>query len=195
MHNQRDELLARARRFDMQALAEIYDTFNSGLYAYGWRLLGDAGLAEECVAETFTRFLDALRRGKGPHNHLQAYLYRIAHNWITDYYRRPQPPCEPLEEDLFSKDAECLEDQVTGRLRDKQVRMALARLTPDQRQVLTLVYLEGWEKEDVASALGKPVGAVKALQHRGINALRRTFRSSTDEADDEPIRRYARSTP
>jgi RNA polymerase sigma-70 factor, ECF subfamily len=195
MHIQRDELLARARRFDVQALAEIYDTYNSGLYAYGWRLLGDSGLAEECVAETFARFLDALRRGKGPRSHLQAYLYRIAHNWITDYYRRVPPPCESLEEDLLLNSSEHLEDQVAQRLRGKQIREALAGLTPNQRQVLTLIYLEGWDKKEVAAALGKPVGAVKALQHRGVGTLRRLLESSMDEADDEPVRQYARSAP
>lgn len=177
----------------MRALGEIYDTYSNGLYAYSWRLLGDTELAEECVAETFTRFLEALHQGKGPHNHLQAYLYRIAHNWITDYFRRQKGSCESLEDDFCLQPAGHVEDQVVERLRKKQVREALFRLTPNQRQVLTLIYLEGWDKGDVAAALGKPVGAVKALQHRGINALRRILKWSTHDAADEPIKQYARS--
>jgi RNA polymerase sigma-70 factor (ECF subfamily) len=193
MRSHQEDLITRARHFDLQALGEIYDAYSNGLYAYGWRLLGDTVLAEECVAETFARFLEALRRGKGPHSHLQAYLYRIAHNWITDYYRRHQALDEPLEEDFRSQTVGSLEDQVAERLWKKEVREALARLTPDQRQVLTLLYLEGWEKEDVAAALGKPAGAVKALQHRGINALRRILKWSTEDAAAESIRQYARS--
>jgi DNA-directed RNA polymerase specialized sigma24 family protein len=50
------------------------------------RLLGHASLAEDCVAETFARFLKALQKRQGPRDHLQAYLYRIAHNWIVDLY-------------------------------------------------------------------------------------------------------------
>ena len=86
------ELLQQAWRFEEQALAAIYDRFSPGLYRYAWRLLGDVHLAEECVAETFSRFLHALQGGRGPQEYLQAYLYRVAHNWITDYYRRRTPP-------------------------------------------------------------------------------------------------------
>ena len=57
------DLLSRARRLQRQALAEVYDRFSPGLYRYARRLLGDADLAEECVAETFSRFLRALHRG------------------------------------------------------------------------------------------------------------------------------------
>ena len=92
------ELLQRAHRFDRQALGEIYDKYSPGLYCYAMRLLGDVDLSEECVAETFNRFLRALRRDGGPQNHLQAYLYRVAHNWITDRWRRQPLPFVPLED-------------------------------------------------------------------------------------------------
>lgn len=53
------------------------------------------------------------------------------------------------------------------------VRAALIQLTPDQRQVIVLKFLEEWSNQEVAEALDKPVGAIKALQHRAINTLRR----------------------
>jgi RNA polymerase sigma-70 factor (ECF subfamily) len=46
-------------------------------------------------------------------------------------------------------------------------------LTPDQRQVVILKFLEGWSNAEVAETLNKPVGAVKSLQHRALGALRR----------------------
>jgi RNA polymerase sigma-70 factor (ECF subfamily) len=49
----------------------------------------------------------------------------------------------------------------------------LQQLTPDQRQVITLKFLEGLSNQDVAAVLDKPVGAVKSLQHRGLAALAR----------------------
>jgi RNA polymerase sigma-70 factor (ECF subfamily) len=91
------ELLKSARAFDQQTLAEIYDQYSPKLYRYAIRLLGDDTQAEDCVAETFSRFLNALQQGGGPKEHLQAYLYRIAHNWITDQYRRQSPV--PLEQE------------------------------------------------------------------------------------------------
>ena len=166
-------LLERAQRFEKEALAEIFDRYNPGVYRYAMKLLGDTDLARECMAETFSRFLNALRRGVGPNDYLQAYLYRIAHNWITDYYRSKPPPSLPLDHELRSDPAEEPPQMVADEMELQQVRSALALLTPDQRQVITLKYLEEWENEDIARALNKPVGAVKSLQHRAIESLRR----------------------
>jgi RNA polymerase sigma-70 factor (ECF subfamily) len=165
--------LQRIQRFDRQALAEVYDAFSPGLYRYALRLLGDADLAEECVAETFSRLLAGLRNGKGPDRYLQAYLYRIAHNWITDTYRRSPPPALPLDPELAAG-AELEPHQEVGeRLERERIRAALALLTPEQRQVIVLKYLEDLPHEEIARVLDRPVGAIKALQHRGLAALRR----------------------
>jgi len=166
-------LLERARRFEKEALAEVFDRYNAGIFRYAMRLLGDMDLARECMAETFSRFLSALQRGVGPKDYLQAYLNRIAHNWITDYYRSKTPPSLPLDPELRSDPADEPHQVVSDEIELQQVRSALALLTPDQRQVIMLKYLEDWENMDIARALNKPVGAVKSLQHRAIEALRR----------------------
>ena len=60
------DLLERARRLEHQALAQVYDLYSPGLYRYSMRILGDSTQAEDCVAETFSRFLHAMHRHKGP---------------------------------------------------------------------------------------------------------------------------------
>ncbi len=80
-------LLAKARQLEPQALIQIYDRYSDEIYRYAMRLSGNPDLAEECVAETFARLLESFRRGAGPRNFLRAYLYRIAHNWLTDFFR------------------------------------------------------------------------------------------------------------
>jgi RNA polymerase sigma-70 factor (ECF subfamily) len=179
-HNQRkmisptaDELLKGARAFDVEALGNIYDLYSPGIYRYAMRLLGDDSLAEDCVAETFSRFLKSVRMGRGPDDHLQAYLYRIAHNWITDSYRRQVPERGMTEDDEQKDDQAHPAELVEDRVIQEEVRLSLQALTPDQRQVVTLKYIEGWENEEIAAALQKPVGAVKALQHRAILALKK----------------------
>lgn len=169
------QLLERARAWDMVALEQIYDVFSPVLYRYAMRLLGDAELAEDCVAETFTRFLFALRNGRGPKDHLKAYLFRIAHNWITDRHRRARP-AEPLEDHAhrLTAQGEGGPDEVAHlRWQQARIREALFQLTPEQRQVIVLRYLEGWSHREIAEALNKPVSAVKALQRRALAALRR----------------------
>jgi RNA polymerase sigma-70 factor (ECF subfamily) len=168
-------LLDEARKLDRQALVRIYDHYSPRLFRYAYRLLGDSDLAEECVSETFSRFLHALKEGRGPHTHLQAYLYRIAHNWATDYYRRRPPPTEPLEFTQAADPSGNPSQIVTQKLEQERVRTALLILTQEQQQVILLKFLEGWTYDEIASALGKTVEATRALQHRALAVLRRSL--------------------
>lgn len=171
------ELLKNAKRFDQDSLGLIYDSYSPGLYRYASRLLGDSSMAEECVADTFSRFLGALRVGHGPDNHLKAYLYRIAHNWITDFYRRHSPILVELDETLMMDDHDNPENRNFESIQKQQIQVALRALTPDQRQVIVLRFIEEWSIEEVALTLQKPVGAIKALQHRALISLRSFFPS------------------
>ena len=166
-------LLQRARKFEEQALAEVYDRFSPGIYRYAIRLIGEDDLAEECVAETFSRFLTTLKNGGGPDDYLQAYLYRVAHNWITDTFRRNPVPDLPLQIEQVRDAQEDLSDHVDVKIQQEQVRAALRLLTPEQREVLVLKFLEDLSNQEIARVINKPVGAVKSLQHRGLAALRR----------------------
>lgn len=176
-----EDLLNRARNLERPALAQIYDLYSPGLYRYAYRLLGDPDLAEECVAETFSRFLHALHQHKGPRHHLQAYLYRVAHNWITDGYRRSPPPPEELKDDYPSAEG-TPEELVAQDIRQRRIRAALHTLTPDQRYVIAMKFLEGCDNEAIAQSLRKPIGAIKSLQHRGLARLKKVL---LDEASHE----------
>ena len=168
-----DELLKRARSFDQAALGDIYDQFSDALYAYAFKQVGDSQVAEDLVAETFKRFLIALERGGGPKEHLRAYLYRITHNLITDLYRREPPPSLELDEDRLAE----VNGDPSGIISDLQdaevVRRALKLISPEQRQVIVLRFLEEWTSQEIALVMEKSLGAIKALQHRGVAALQR----------------------
>lgn len=176
------DLLEGARNYDLKTLGTIYDRFSPGIYRYAMRLLGDDLSAEDCVADTFSRFLKILRNGQGPEDHLQAYLYRIAHNWITDSYRRQPPAPLELTESMRADNYLLPESLAEERLEQQQVRDALRLLTPDQRQVISLRFLEGWSNGEVSAALGKPVGAIKALQFRGLETLQKVLLKEKKES-------------
>ena len=168
------DLLKLARKFDPATLAYIYDIYSPSLFRYAMRLTGDQDLSEECLSETFSRFLQSLSSLKGPQNYLQAYLFRIAHNWIADHYRR-----KPFEPDLLDEqqpDAGLSPEELLGsNLQNNSLRKALLQLSPDQQKVVALKYLEGLENVEIARILEKPVGAVKSLQHRALTNLRKTI--------------------
>ncbi len=167
------DLLQRVGALEERALTEVYETLSPRLYRYACRLLDDPAEAEELVAETFHRFLLVLQRGHGPATHLSAYLYRVLHNAITDRFRRRPPADLPLEDELTESPSSDPARLSVARLEQARARALLQRLTPEQRLVVTLKYFEGLENDEIAAALGKNIGTVKALQHRGLQALRR----------------------
>jgi RNA polymerase sigma-70 factor, ECF subfamily len=182
------KLLNGARTFDADVLTAIYKQFSPGIYRYAMRLLGDESLAEDCVSETFSRYLKSLSMGQGPKDHLQAYLYRIAHNWITDCYRRNQPLTCSLDESFPTGEHDAPESKVDVCLQQNQVRTALRSLTPDQRQVVSLRFLEGWDYDEIVLAMEKPAGTIRALQFRALNTLRRLLFQEEKERNYESER-------
>lgn len=175
-----EKILQEARTFDQEALAKIYDLFSDELFGYAYKHVGTAQIAEDLVAETFQRFLTALERGGGPQDHLRAYLYRITHNLITDLYRREPPPPQELEEEQLVEDGPGPAGIVAEQQEVDRVRQALRLLTAEQRQVVTLKFLEGWSSAEIAQSMEKSLGAVKALQHRGIASLQRILLENQD---------------
>ena len=167
-----DAYLPKAYQLDPAALTEIYETLSPPLYRYAYRLLGHTRDAEDIVAETFHRLLLALQHGNGPRDHLSAYLYRIAHNLVVDRYRRGPRPEAELDEALEAADDDPAET-AAQRIAQAHARSALWQLTGVQRQVILLKYFEGLNNEEVAAALDKPVGAIKSLQHRALDSMRR----------------------
>ena len=166
--------MSSATPVNKQALTEIYERYSPDIFRYARRLLDDGDLAEDCVADTFHRFLIAVRAGTSIENQ-RAYLYRTAHNWITDHYRRRPPPSISLEDDVHT-DPEGNPSQLVAQEMERQrMRAALLQLSLEQRQVIELRYLENLSHFEVAAVLGKTVEATRALQYRAMETLRQIF--------------------
>jgi RNA polymerase sigma-70 factor (ECF subfamily) len=176
------ELLLKAKQFDTCALAEIYDLYSPRLYRYAVRLLGDTCMAEDCVADTFSQFLKALRNNNGPRDYLQAYLFRVIHNLVVDHYRG-EPSPQRLND--HTPDHEHVEDNAEQNIRQQSVRSAICQLPSPQQQVILLKFVEGWENDEIARTLKKPIGAVKSLQHRALTRLQKILLDHECEHDEK----------
>jgi len=159
--------------FTRQSLEGMYEDHSPGIFRYAYRMLGDQDLAEECVSESFSRFLQAIKRGKEPRENSKAYLYRIAHNWITDHYRSQPPVTISLESELIADESQNPARLVTQKFELDTLRQAVLQLPEDQQKVILLRVLEKMPHEQVAEILGKTVEATRALQSRALAALRR----------------------
>lgn len=166
------DLLNRVRAHDPAALAELYDRYAPRLYAYLYRRLGDQALAEDLVSEVFVRALEALRRDRFARTALQAWLYRLAHNRLIDYYRQ-NGLAAPLPLDESAPAGDDVPAAAAAATAQADVRAALLRLTAEQQQIITLRFGEGLSAPAVAAVLGKPETAIRSLQHRALAALRR----------------------
>lgn len=168
-------LLEQARAYDEEALEALYDRYAPLIYAYVYRRVHDAHTAEDLTSEVFVRMLAAIRDEKAWRTSFRAWLYRIAHNLVVDHYRsQPPAPVVELKEELLA-DGD-VNAAVTQRLSRQRLEAALGLLTPDQQQVLALRFGEQITSRETARIVGKTVGAVEALQHRALAALRRILK-------------------
>lgn len=166
-------LLKRAQAYDEEALGTIYDQYAPAIYKYLYRRVHDAQVAEDLTGEVFARMLQAIRSEKPWHTSFQGWLYRIAHNLVVDYYRRQPPvPASALHEELVA-DEDDPDSALAETLSYRRLEAAIRFLTPDQQQVLALRFGEQLTVREIAEIMGKNVGAIEALQHRALAALRR----------------------
>ena len=160
-------------------LEELYRRYERRLYGLGLRLLGDQGLAEELVQDTFVRLWQQARRYDPARGSVAAFLFAIARHIAIDLWRRPSS--RPFEPDP-TQDQPSGSDPAGEVLQGLTIRDALDALTPPHRQVLELYYLEDRTQTEIAELLGVPRNTVKtrtwhalrhlklALEERGIHA-------------------------
>ena len=166
-------LLAAARTGAAWAWDELYRELSPGVLGY-LRARG-APEPEDVLGDVFLQVVRDLPRFTGGERELRAWVFTIAHHRLLDDVRgRRRRPVEPagaeVGADVVSASAD---DEALEAVADQRVRDVLARLSDDQHAVLLLRIVGDLTVEEVARILGKRVGAVKALQRRGLAAARR----------------------
>lgn len=166
---QRDEreLIARIRARDREAFSALYRRYQPVLHGYLLRLVGIRATAEEIVDDVmFVVWTDAARfRGD---SRLSTWIFGIAYRKALHAMRREQRYRAPL--DLHS-DPERAE--AAPRADHDDLEQALARLSPDHRQVVVLTYFGGFSYEEIARIAGCPVNTVKTRMYHARRRLRR----------------------
>jgi RNA polymerase sigma-70 factor, ECF subfamily len=152
-----------------RALPELYRRYERRLYGLGLRMLGDRGLAEELVQETFVRIWRTADRFDPERGTVPAFVFAIARRLAVDLWRRPSSrPFEPESEAAARPDTAF--DQV---LLEVAVRDALDSLSDAHRQVLELSYHSDLTQTEIARRLGISVGTVKSRSYHALRAFHR----------------------
>jgi RNA polymerase sigma-70 factor (ECF subfamily) len=169
-----DEVLAAARNGSGPAFETLYRDLVRPVAAY-LRTRG-AQDVEDLTNEVFLQVFTGLRRFRGSEPQFRSWVFTIAHRRAVDDWRRRarESVVEPVAEVDGSPVGSAEDVALTG-LGEEQVLAVLGRLTDEQRDVLTLRVVADLTVEQVAEVLGKNTGAVKALQRRGLAAVRRVI--------------------
>jgi RNA polymerase sigma-70 factor, ECF subfamily len=176
------DLVCLAQEGDMVALTALYDQHYPLIFRYLRARLGDRHAVEDLTGEVFQRMLSALHGYRPQGLPFRAWLFRIAHNLLIDHYRRDgrgvvvewDEAAQPI--DHSTDPAARIEQTLTL----EQTYRALAELDDHQRDVVTLRFLSGLSLRETALALGKSEDAIKALQRRGLAALRLALSGATE---------------
>lgn len=182
-----DDVLSAARAGAAWAFEVLYRELAPAVTGY-LRLHG-APDPDDLASETFLAVFRGLGGFEGDEQGLRSWVFTIAHRRLVDEWRRrgrrPQlaDGGEDLVPDAVGGD---VEDDVLDRLGTETVHRLCAGLPPDQRSVLLLRILADLTVEQVAEAMGRSVGSIKALQRRGLRRLREELEPAGSTPTDEP---------
>lgn len=147
---------------DEPTFEALYQETARPLWAYVNRVSGSATLADDILQETYYRFLRA-SRAQMDKSQMKSYLYRIATNLLHDHWRgekRERRVAENIGENTATQAAEIAD----------LARMFM-KLTPRERELLWLAYVEGNEHKDIAQMLGLKDKSIRVLLFRARQKL------------------------
>jgi RNA polymerase sigma-70 factor (ECF subfamily) len=173
---------------DPRDIEMLYDLYGGVAFAFAYRLLGERGIAEDVVQEAFLNIWRqgaAYDAGRGS---VRTWILTIVHHRAIDQIRstrtRYRADTEikdavplPSAEDTWATVAQTLEAE--------RVRRAMARLPPEQRRVVDLVYFGGLTHQQVAEQVGVPLGTVKGRLRLALEKLRTLLRVPESIAEEE----------
>jgi RNA polymerase sigma-70 factor, ECF subfamily len=128
--------------------------------------------AEDLTTQTFVKMLESIGRFRWRSVPFSAWLFRIAHNLAMDHFRarRRWQPEDEIPEPAGAEENSA-EEQALASIGDASLLELIARLSPEQREVLTLKFVFRFSNGEAAAILDKTEGAVKSLQHRALASL------------------------
>jgi len=164
-------LVELAQKGDTDAFGSIYDELVKPVYRYIYYRV-DRAIAEDLTEETFLKAwnnLSKYKKGKYP---FSAWIFRIAHNLVVDYYRKNETSAEISEDYADDKMDSSPSYQINLKLNEIKLKKAINQLPNNYQQIIILKYINEENNETIAKTIGKTEGAVRTLQFRALEKLR-----------------------
>jgi len=180
-------VLAAAKAGAAWACRDLWQRFAPSVAAFA-RARGSLE-PEDLTSEVFLTVFDRLDQFEGGGAEFRSFVFTVAHRRLVDELRARSRRPAPAEftEDSDHRLTDSAETQALDRIADREVRTLIETLAPDQRDVLALRIIGGLSIPEIAQILDKRPGAVKALQRRGLETLRKKIlpaRTLSTDAND-----------
>lgn len=177
------EIARRVKRYDPEALSRLFDLYFEKLRRYMYYKTGSREKAEDLAAEALTKGIESIDRFKDQGGTIGAWLFGIARNLLArDREAEGKAESVQLEEDLSIDTDEQPEPLVIARVTAEELYKALGELPDEQREVVLLRFMEGYDARTTGQIMGKRPGAIRALQFRAIRSLKEMFGPEGAEA-------------
>ena len=175
-----DDVLVAAQAGAAWAFETLYGDLSPAVTGY-LRLHG-AVEPDDLASETFLGVFRGLSGFEGDEDALRSWVFTIAHRrLVDDWRRRSRRPQLTDDADLALVPGGDAEDDALVRVGTQDIHRMCAGLSDDQRSVLLLRVLADLTVEQIAAVMGRSTGSVKALQRRGLRALRERIEKSSEE--------------
>src|SRR5919198_5404631 len=171
-------LVKAAQAGDASAFGQLYERYRDPVYRYCLARTGAKHEAEDLVADVFLRAMEALDRYQDRGLPFVAFLFRVARNAAIDRSRRTRPDMSMDELTHHPESTQNVEAQAVRSMEQAALVAAMSKLKTDYREVLLLRFVEGYGAADVGRMTGRSEGAVRTLQHRALERLRRELERS-----------------
>ncbi len=179
------QLMLAYGRGDAKAFEQLYVKYKDPLYRFFLRQCGNRALAEELYQDVWVRVIDARQR-YAVKAKFSTWLYRIAHNILTDHYRKPVEEALPEADAVPSSRADDPETVLGGQEKLARYQAMLRALPDEQRAVFLLKEEAGMSLEDIAATTGENFETIKSRLRYAVGKLKQAL---AEPEEDERQRR------
>lgn len=169
-----EKLVKSAIKGGASAFGSLYDYYQPKIYRFVLIKVGRREEAEDLAHQVFLNAWQNIESYKHLGFPFSSWLYQIARNQITDYYRsnRGETSLEKIDPEYFAAPAS-VQLQTEEKMEMERVKLAIQKLKPEYQDVVIMRFVEDLPVKETAAALKKSEGAVKVLQHRALRELKR----------------------
>ena len=167
-----DKLLVhKAKRDDKEAFGKLYLNHLDSIYRYiFFRVNQEREQAEDLTEIVFFKAWEKLDNFDEDGVGFRAWIYKIAHNLVIDHYRDNKKRVEL--NDSIPDESQNVEEKVLKDLESKNLLKAIEQLSEEQREVITMKFIEGLSNKEISKVLNKHEDAIRALQYRALKVLK-----------------------